>query len=99
MLFLFGTKTQYEHIAPLEMTCPLCGRKTCGLYWSAQKATAYFIPVATLKRTYVTGCSRCEKYWEVDQSLAKRLHRQLKPETAAVAEAPSGKAPTAAAGP
>lgn len=86
MLFVFGQKTKFERITAIDTTCPECGTNPCGLYWAAKKATAYFLPVGTLKRTYVVGCARCEKYWNIDQALAQRLHQRLQPEKAADAK-------------
>lgn len=77
MLFIFGEKSEFELIAQTHTECPLCRRRDGGLYWSAKKATVYFLPVATLKKTYVVGCPHCQEYWAIDQELAKRLHLQM----------------------
>ena len=77
MLFIFGEKSEFELIAQTNTECPLCRKRDGGLYWSAKKATVYFLPVATLKKTYVVGCPHCKEYWAIDQELAKRLHIQM----------------------
>jgi hypothetical protein len=87
MLFLFGLKNHFEQIDTLDTTCPQCGRKPCGLYLSARKASVYRLSVATLKRTYVVGCKHCDKYWDIDQDLAQRLHGLLQGQKPAAASA------------
>ncbi len=94
MLFLFGAKTKFERIKAVDMTCPQCGARPCELCWAAKKATAYLVPVATLKRTYVLGCPKCGGHWDIDQELAQRLHHKLRPEAKPALEKP---APTGAA--
>ncbi len=77
MLFLFGQKSDFELIAKTNTECPLCHKRDGGLYWSAKKATVYFLPIATLQKTYVVGCPHCKEYWNIDQDLGKRLHTQI----------------------
>lgn len=77
MLFLFGQKNEFELIAKTDTECPLCHKKDGGLYWAAKKATVYFLPIATMKKSYVVGCPHCKEYWAIDQELGQRLHTQM----------------------
>ena len=77
MLFLFGQKSDFELIAKTGTECPLCHKRDGGLYHATKKATVYFLPVATMKKTYVVGCPHCQEYWNIDQDLGKRLHEQM----------------------
>lgn len=80
MLFIFGSKSEFELIAKTNTECPLCKRKEGGLYWAAKKATIYYLPVATMQKSYVVGCPHCQEYWTIDQELGKRLHEQFQSE-------------------
>jgi hypothetical protein len=80
MLYLFGTKAQSERIGKVDITCPQCGQRSCTLYATTNKATVYFVPVATLKRSYQVACGHCDSRWEIDSELGERLHGLLKPE-------------------
>ena len=78
VLFLFGSKSDFELIAKTNTECPLCHKRDGGLYWSAKKATVYFLPIGTMQKSYVVGCPHCKEYWNIDQDLGKRLHDQIK---------------------
>lgn len=78
VLLLFGLKSERQRVAALDMDCPQCGRKPCGLYLTAKKATAYFVTLGTLQKKYEMGCVHCDCFWNIDQELGASLHEKLK---------------------
>src|SRR5262245_41557358 len=67
MVFIWGSKDQWEYLGMVPVACPSCSRTPCALYQAKTKFTVYWIPTVTLGSSCAAVCPHCRRQWDIDK--------------------------------
>jgi ribosomal protein L40E len=89
MFFLFGDKSDTQHLGQVDVPCPDCGWAPCDLFAIKSRFTVYFIPTFTTSSRFVMRCGHCQGSYSVDQATGEQLRGRVR-QTATKPSPPAG---------
>jgi hypothetical protein len=88
MVFIWGSKDEWECVGLVPVACPSCGRSPCGLYQAKRRFTVYWIPTVTIGSSYAAVCPHCRRQWDIAKDAGDELRLLAQPAPAAGADVP-----------